>query len=78
MEKSDLTLSTHVQYVDDFLFCMNVSSRTHRLLDKEITKFFVSGLKPDVFREKMYSRTFENLEDVINEAREKLSTYRDI
>ena len=47
---------------------MNVSGRTHRL----------SGLKPDVFRGEIYSRSFDNLEDVIREAREELSTYRDI
>ena len=57
---------------------MNVAGRTHRLPGKEIAKCFVSGLKPDVFREEMYSRTFETLEDVIREAREDLSTYRDI
>ena len=45
---------------------------------KQKLKCFVSGLKPDVFREEMYSRTFEILEDVIREAWEKLSTYRDI
>ena len=47
---------------------------THRLPDKEIGKCFVSGLKPDVFREEMYSRSF----DIILEARGELSTYRDI
>ena len=35
-------------------------------------------MKPDIFREEMYSRTFENLDDVVREAREELSTYRDI
>ena len=35
---------------------------------------FVSGLKPDVFREEMYSRSFDTLKDVIREAREELST----
>ena len=49
---------------------MNVAGRTHRLLDKEIAKCLVSGLKPEVFREEMYSRTFDTLEDVIREARE--------
>ena len=79
MEKSDLTLSTYVQYVEDFRFwMMNVTGHTHRLADKEIAKCSVSGLKHDVFREEMYSRTFETLEDVIREAREELSTYRDI
>jgi len=38
-------------------------------LKNEIAKFFVSGLKPDVFREEIYSRTFETLDDVIREAR---------
>ena len=38
----------------------------------------MSGLKPDVFREEMYSRSFDTLEDVIREVREDLSTYRDI
>ena len=71
MEKSDLTLSTYVQYVEDFRFWMNVAGRTHRLPDKEIAKYFVSGLKPDVFREEMYSRSFDSLEDVIREAREE-------
>ena len=78
MEKSDHSLSTYVQYVEDFRFWMNVAGRTHRLLDKEIAKCFVCGLKPDVFREEMYSRTFDTLEDVIHEAREDLSTYGDI
>ena len=57
---------------------MNVAGRAHRLPDKEIAKCFVSGLKPDVFREEMYSRSFDTLDDVIREAREELSTYRDI
>jgi len=79
MEKSDLSLSTYVQYVEDFRFWMDVAGRTYRLPDKEIAKSrFVRGLKPDVFREEMYSRTFDTLEDVIHEAREDLSTYRDI
>ena len=76
--KSDLTLSTNVQYVEDFRFWMNVTGHTHRLPDKEIAKYYVSRLKTDVFREEMYSRTFETLEYVIREAREELSTYRDI
>ena len=46
--------------------------------DKEIAKCFVTGLKPDIFREEMYSRTFENLDDVVREASEELSTYRDV
>ena len=35
MKKSDLTLSSYVQYVVDFRFWMNVAGRTHRLPDKE-------------------------------------------
>ena len=31
-----------------------------------------------MFREEVYSRSFDTLEDVIREAREELSTYRDI
>ena len=49
---------------------MNVAGRVYHLPEKEIAKSFVSGLKPDVFREEMYSRTFETLDDVIREARE--------
>jgi len=78
MKKSDLSLSTYVQYVKDFRFRMNVAGRTHRLPDIEIAKYFVCGLKPDVSREEMYSRSFDTLEDVIREAREDLSTYRNI
>jgi len=77
MEKSDLLLSTFVQYVEDFRFWMNVAGRDHRLPDKEVAKNIVGGIKPDVF-EKMYSRSFETLSDVIHEAWEELSTNRDI
>ena len=45
---------------------------------KKIAKCFVSGLKLDDFREEMYSHTFETLDDVIREAREELSTYREV
>ena len=31
-----------------------------------------------LFREEMYARSFENLDDVIREAREELRTYRKI
>ena len=50
----------------------------HRLPDKKITKCFVSGFNPDFYREEMNSRIFETLDDVIREAREQLSNYRDI
>ena len=49
---------------------MNVAGRAHRLPEKEIAKCFVSGLKENVFREEMYPRTFETLDDVIREDRE--------
>jgi hypothetical protein len=65
MEKSDLTLSTYVQYVEDFKFWVNVAGMPHRLPGKEIAKWFVNGLKPDIFRAEIYSRTFQNLDDVI-------------
>ena len=77
MENSDLTLSIYVQYVEDFKIWVNVAGRPHRLPEKEFAKCFVNGLKPDIFREKMYSRTFKNLDDVVREAlstREELST----
>ena len=35
-EKSDLALSTYVQYVEDFRFWMNVAGRVNRLPEKEI------------------------------------------
>ena len=54
-ENSDLTLSTFVQYFEDFKFWVNVSGRPHRLLNKEIAKCFVNGLKLDIFQEEMYS-----------------------
>ena len=81
MEKSDLTLSTYVQYVEDFKFWVNVTGRPHRILDKEIANWivnFVNGLKPELFREKMFSQSFKNLDDMVREAREELPTYRDI
>ena len=36
-----------------------------------------ASLVADIFREEMYSKTFENLNDVVREVREELSTYRD-
>jgi len=68
-KKSNLTLSTYVQYIEDFKFWVNVAERPQR-------KNFVSELKLDIFREDVYSRTFETLDDVVREAREELSTYR--
>jgi hypothetical protein len=59
MKKYDLTLSTFVQYVEDFRFCVNAAGRAHRLPEKEIAKMFVTGLKSDLFREEIYSRSCE-------------------
>ena len=39
---------------------------------------FVSGLKPEVFREEIYSRAFETLVDVMAETRHELANFRDI
>ena len=61
MEKSDLTLLTYVQHVEDFKFWVSVAGRRHRLLEKEIAKCFVSGLKPDIIREEMSSKTWITL-----------------
>ena len=36
MEKSDVTLSTYVQYVEDYKFYVNVAGRPHRFLENEI------------------------------------------
>ena len=46
--------------------------------EKEIVKFFVNGLKPDIFREEIYSSSFETLVDVMAETRHELSNCRDI
>ena len=35
-------------------------------------------MKPDIFGEEMYSKTFEILDNVVQETCEELSTYRDI
>ena len=78
MEKSDLTLSIFVQYVDDFRFWVNAAGRAHRLLEKEIAKMFVTGLKPDLFREEIYSRSCETLQEVMDESRAELFTCHDI
>ena len=64
-----------MHYVDDFKFWVNVAGRSHRLPQKEIFRSWVDNLH--IFREEMYSRTFETLDDVVREAHEELSTYRD-
>ena len=75
---SDLSLNTCVQYVEDFKFWVMAAGNAHRLPEKEIVNFFVSGLKPDIFREEIYSRSCKNLVDVMAETKHELSNYRDI
>ena len=45
--------------------------------EKEIAKNFVSGLKPDLFREEIYARSCETLQEAMDESRAQLSTYRE-
>ena len=78
MEKSDLTLPTFAQYVEDFRFCVNAAGRAHRVPEKEISKIFVSWLKPDLFREEIYTTRCETLQESMDESRAELATYRDI
>ena len=78
MEKSDLSLNTYVQYVEDFKFRVMAVGNAHRLSEKEIVNFFVSGLMPDIFREKIFSPTCENVVDVMAKTRHELSNYCDI
>jgi len=54
---------------------MIVAGRLHQLPEKKIAKCIMCGLKPDVFREEIYSRT---LDDVTRDAREVLTTYHHI
>ena len=69
MEKSDLTLPTFAQYVEDFRFWVNAAGRAHRVPEKEIAKKIVSGLKPDLFREEIYARSCEMLQEAMGESR---------
>jgi hypothetical protein len=72
MVKEDLSLSAYSQYVEDFKFWMKVAGDTHKIPDKEIVKIFVNGLKPEIYRDEIYSRACETMVHVINEAREQL------
>ena len=76
--KLDLSLNTYVQYVENFKFWVLSAGNAHRLPEKEIVKMFVSGLKPEVFREEIYFRAFETLVDVMDETRHELANDRDI
>ena len=46
-------------------------------IKKEIAKIFVTGLKPDLYREEIYS-SCETLHEAIDKSRAELATYRDI
>jgi hypothetical protein len=76
-EIGPLSLNTYVQYVEDFKFWVMVAGNTHRIPEKEIAKLFVSGLKPDIFREEIYARSCESLVDAMAETRNELSNYRE-
>ena len=78
MGKLNLTLLTFVHYVEDFRFWVNAAGRAHWLPEKEIPKLFVTGLKTYLFREEIYSRSCETLQETMDESRAELSTYRDI
>jgi len=41
MGKSELSLSTYVQCVQDFRFWMNVAEQAHRLPEKELAKYLL-------------------------------------
>jgi len=62
--------------VEDFKFGAMAAGNGHRLPEKEIVKMFVSGLKPEIFCEEIYSRAFETLVDVMAETRHELTNYR--
>ena len=78
MEKSDLSLNTYVQYVEDLKFWVLAAGNAHRLPEKEIVKIFVGGLKQEIFREEIYFLAFKTLVDVMAETRHELANYRDI
>ena len=78
MERSDLSLNTYVQYMEDFKFWVMEAGNAHRLPETQIVKMFVSGLKSEIFREEIYSRAFDTLVDVMAETRHELANYRDI
>ena len=46
--------------------------------EKEIVKCFVNGLKPELFKEEMFSKSCDTLVEVMAAARADLATYREI
>ena len=77
MEKSDLSLNTYVQYVEDFKFWVMAAGLPNRIPEKEIVKCFVNGLKPELFKEEMFSKSCDTLVEVMAAARADLATYRE-
>ena len=63
--------------MEDFRFWVNAAGRAHRLPEIEID-FFVTGLKCDLFREEISSRSYETLQEAMDESRAELSTYLDM
>ena len=57
---------------------MLAAGHAHRLPEKDIVMIFVNDIKPDIFREEIYSRSFETLVDVMAETRHELANYCDI
>ena len=52
MKKSDLTVSTFIQYMEDFRFWVNAAGRSHRLPEKEIEKCLPRGQNLTYFAKK--------------------------
>ena len=73
MEKSDLSLNTYVQYVEDFKFWVMAAGLPHRIPEKEIVKCFVNDLKPELFKEEMFSKSCDTLVEVMAAARSDLA-----
>jgi hypothetical protein len=44
MKKSDLSLSTYTQYVEDFKFWIKAAGDLHNIPEKEIVKLLVNGM----------------------------------
>jgi hypothetical protein len=74
MEKQDLSLSTYTQYVDDFKFWMLTAGDAHKPPEKEIVKIFVVSSLISIGKKFIHV----HVRGVINEAREELSTYREV
>jgi hypothetical protein len=49
----------------------------NRIPEKEIIKCFVNGLKPELFKEEMFSKSCDTLVEVMAATRADLATYRD-